>query len=196
MQSGLRGRAIAAAAVFGAALVGAGSASANIVYTVDQATGVGSVTGTLETDGLIGTLGTGDFVHWNLLLTGGGGVTYNLVDGDSSVLVSGSDLSATATDIVFNFSGDASSYFLVQHTLFSGMNYWCNAAALGTCYQGKSDVPGSIFDASAQVEPAVGLQVIASTVPEPATWALMLLGFAGMGFAAIRRVKAVPARAI
>jgi hypothetical protein len=176
-----------AGAIIGGALLGAGGASANIVYTVNQSIGVGSVTGTLETDGVIGTLGTGDFVHWNLLLTGAGGVTYNLVDGTSSVLVSGSDLTAIGKDIVFNFSGDASSYFLIQHTLFSGQNYWCNAAASEVCYEGKSDVPGSIFDASAQVESAVGLQVIATTgVPEPATWALIVLGFAGVGFA-VRR---------
>jgi PEP-CTERM motif len=30
---------------------------------------------------------------------------------------------------------------------------------------------------------------VATTVPEPATWAMMLLGFAGLGFAARRRAK-------
>ena len=35
-----------------------------------------------------------------------------------------------------------------------------------------------------------------STVPEPSTWAMMLLGFAGLGFAAYRRAsKARPASA-
>jgi hypothetical protein len=31
------------------------------------------------------------------------------------------------------------------------------------------------------------------TVPEPSTWAMMLIGFAGLGFAAFRRAKAHPA---
>ena len=31
-----------------------------------------------------------------------------------------------------------------------------------------------------------GLSAVASAVPEPATWAMMLLGFAGLGFAGYR----------
>ena len=33
---------------------------------------------------------------------------------------------------------------------------------------------------------------VTSTVPEPSTWAMMLLGFAGLGFAASRRARAAP----
>ena len=29
-------------------------------------------------------------------------------------------------------------------------------------------------------------------IPEPSTWAMMLLGFAGLGFAAYRRTRAKP----
>jgi PEP-CTERM motif-containing protein len=37
--------------------------------------------------------------------------------------------------------------------------------------------------------------VIPPTVPEPSTWAMMLLGFAGLGYAAVRRrVKSVDRR--
>jgi hypothetical protein len=32
-----------------------------------------------------------------------------------------------------------------------------------------------------------------SAIPEPSTWAMMLIGFAGLGFAGYRRAKAVPA---
>jgi hypothetical protein len=32
-------------------------------------------------------------------------------------------------------------------------------------------------------------------VPEPSTWAMMLLGFCGLGFAARRRLQAAPSRA-
>jgi hypothetical protein len=34
-----------------------------------------------------------------------------------------------------------------------------------------------------------------SAVPEPSTWAMMLLGFVGLGFAARRRLQAAPSRA-
>jgi PEP-CTERM motif-containing protein len=33
----------------------------------------------------------------------------------------------------------------------------------------------------------VSISPIADAVPEPATWALLLIGFAGIGFAAYRR---------
>jgi PEP-CTERM motif len=50
------------------------------------------------------------------------------------------------------------------------------------------DYAGSInFDTGA----VTGGAVIASAVPEPSTWAMMILGFAGLGFIAYRR-KAKP----
>ncbi len=38
-----------------------------------------------------------------------------------------------------------------------------------------------------------GLDFIPFAVPEPSTWALMMLGFAGLGFAGYRRAKAAVA---
>ena len=34
-----------------------------------------------------------------------------------------------------------------------------------------------------------GIFVIGGAVPEPSTWAMMLLGFAGLGFAGYRRAR-------
>ena len=38
-----------------------------------------------------------------------------------------------------------------------------------------------------------GMDFIPFAVPEPSTWAMMLLGFAGLGFAGYRRAKAAVA---
>ena len=38
-------------------------------------------------------------------------------------------------------------------------------------------------------------QFFSSAVPEPSTWAMMLLGFAGLGFAGYRKAKAVASAA-
>jgi hypothetical protein len=55
------------------------------------------------------------------------------------------------------------------------------------CSQGASVVPQTISDASAQFVSVTGNQIIGTAavagVPEPSTWAMMLLGFAGLGFA-------------
>jgi hypothetical protein len=34
-----------------------------------------------------------------------------------------------------------------------------------------------------------GPKVLVQSVPEPSTWAMMMLGFAGLGFAAYRKVR-------
>ncbi len=191
-----RARAVAATATIGAALLASGAASANITYLVDQAFGDGSVRGTLVTDGALGFLSSGDFSAWDLTLTGAGGVTYNLTQANSGVFIQGSDVAATPTEITFDFSQDSQSYFLIEGVFGSGMHYWCNASQSGVCNQGKSSVPESFDSPSAVYAAASGNQVIASSVPEPATWALMAIGFAGVGFAAWRRAQANPAKAI
>jgi hypothetical protein len=57
-------------AALGTMLLGGEAALANIVYNVDRTVGMGSVTGTITTDGNTGTLGLGDFLAWNLTLNG------------------------------------------------------------------------------------------------------------------------------
>ena len=89
------------------ALVTAGTARADIVYIVNQTIGDGSVRGTLTTDGMLGLLSVGDFEAWHLILTGKGGATVALDNGDPTAMIhlSGSDVNATATEITFNFGG-------------------------------------------------------------------------------------------
>ena len=38
----------------------------------------------------------------------------------------------------------------------------------------------------------LGSGLVIISVPEPSTWAMMLIGFAGLGFAAYRRARAEP----
>jgi hypothetical protein len=40
---------------------------------------------------------------------------------------------------------------------------------------------------------AVAVEVVSTSVPEPSTWAMMLLGFAGLGFAGYRKGKGAAA---
>jgi hypothetical protein len=172
---------LVASGALAAALLSAGSSGAtSITYDVDQTIGLGSVTGTIQTDGNTGPLGAGDITGWNLELNGVA-ASYGLTNSDSSVYVVGSDLTATTTHLYFDFSGSDNGYLLFQVVEFSGNNYYCNATSSAVCLQGKSVAPQSFSDPSFQNAPALGVQVIASAVPEPAAWATMLLGMAAIG---------------
>jgi hypothetical protein len=53
-------------------------------------------------------------------------------------------------------------------------------------YNGGTSYTGALFSGAAQpVED--GSLTIAAAVPEPSTWAMMILGFCGLGFIAYRR---------
>jgi PEP-CTERM motif len=161
--------------------------AATIIFNVNQTIGAGSVTGTIQTDGATGVLGQTDVTGWNLQLNGVG-ATLNLTNNNSHVFLEGSDVTATATNLFFNYSGGDQGYLLFQINFGSAMQYTCDATAnSGVCSQGASVVPQTISNASAQFASVAGNQIIGTAavagVPEPATWAMMLLGFAGLGFA-------------
>jgi hypothetical protein len=187
---------LAGAALF-SMLLGINAASASITYDVDQIIGLGSVTGTVTTDGTIGALKASDFTSWNLTLQGIG-ASYVLTQANSVVWGSTSlgvftGVEATASNITFDF-GNPTAFLVFQDGVSTGFHYWCNSGGPTACLLGKSDVPQFWQDPSAQIFPAEGTQIIATVaaVPEVSTWAMMILGFAGVGFMAYGR-KSKPA---
>jgi hypothetical protein len=174
----------------GAALFGARSASANIVYLVNEPIGVGSVVGTITTDGHTGVLSAGDFLAWNLTLNGvGASFTITNSDPTAAIELVGSEVVATPTKITFDFSGSDDGHLLFQDGLFSGMHYWCSgASASTTCFPGKTVTPRMIGDGTSINVPAAGVQTIAF-VPEPSTWILMGIGFGALALAAARKAR-------
>jgi hypothetical protein len=82
------------------------SMAANITYNVSLTIGAGSVTGSIVTDGKIGVLSQADIIGYSLVLSdpAGGTTTFNL-SCCNFFPFQGSDLSATATQLLFNFSG-------------------------------------------------------------------------------------------
>lgn len=156
--------------------------AAPITYNVNQTIGLGSVVGSIQTNGAIGDLSQSDILGFMLTVTGPG-ASVQLSEIDSIVREEGSNLSASATDLFFDFSG-ASGFLLFQKDQFgTGMKYYCNSSVNNDCFQGASAISESFNSMSAQVEGRVGMQVIASVgmVPEPRTWAMMLLGFGMIG---------------
>lgn len=187
-------------------LLGAGTALADITYIVDQTIGNGGVTGTITTDGTIGTLDISQFVAWDLTVigTGNSGLeSYNLTNANSVVLNYGAngyygaysdDVTATAQHIYFNFSGSDAGYLGFQSGgAYTGDHYWCSATGnqgFDCLAGGQTATPVDYSDSSTQFQAFSGNQIIATTaVPESATWALVLAGFAGLGLAGYRATR-------
>jgi hypothetical protein len=145
------------------AVIGVGPAqAADISYTVDQSIGGGSVTGDITTDGKLGVLSTPDILGWDLTLNGLGASATLTSGGGSTFVLVGGDLTATPTQLLFDFSGSDGGYLLFQENpgLFSGNKYYCINTTNPTCAPGASVVPGAFSDASAQYQAMSGLQII------------------------------------
>jgi hypothetical protein len=176
----------AAVSVFAMAFTG----KADIVYSVDRTVGTGSITGTITTDGTIGTLAAGDIVSYNLELTAPPS-SLNLVP-PANVYVQGPDLTATPTELDFNFGGPA-GYFLIQNGPEDGFFYYCDQAGGGPCLNGETVAPDYFADGG--LNGTISGNVVIGTAqtsatPEPTLMMLTGLGFAGVTFVAYRRRSA------
>jgi hypothetical protein len=132
-------------------VAGAGVCRAgDITYQVDQGPiGVdgGAVIGTIGTDGTIGTLAASDILNWNVVVSNGIGGSFDLTNGDSSLSLAGSGLTATATELAIP----------------SGMEL----------EQVLSDTSASCCNASLEFANNV---IIGTASPEPSTYGFTLIG--------------------
>jgi len=190
-----------------AALAALGLAASSVqatVYTVNDTVGAGGVTGSITTDGSLGILGSTAITDWNLTLNDGSS-TFNLhgpLSGANSQLDdnSGLALTATAAGLFFNFASTAGSFVLFQApAVGSGINFWCINDVNSPCGSsfvssssneilrvGTGAVISQAYSGVVQIATTVGTAPNGGGVPEPATWAMMLLGFGGVG-ALLRR---------
>ena len=168
----------------------------------------GSLTGTITTDGTIGAgLGPSIITGWNLVLNDGTNVV-NLTSGNSFITSNFTNLfSATSSELNFNFSANPNQE-LIEFTSSSNGSQLAElfSATLGN----SSNQPGGVGIWTGSIgHPDLGLFVAykaeetqpfatggipdaVAAVPEPSIWAMMLLGFAGIGFTVYRR-KSKPA---
>jgi hypothetical protein len=186
-----------------ALLVGAVVCSASsITYEVDQTVGAGSVTGFIETDGTTGILGSGDILNWNLTLNDGTPTTFDLLgplSGSNSQLdLQGSDLSATATQLLFNFNDTSEGFVLFQApNTGSKQDFWCPADAdtVNTCANEPSgealqiSPTGTLQFSSLSGTAVVIASVSTSVVPEPSSIPFAVAGLFGILVAGRRYSK-------
>ncbi|MEI9812135.1 MAG: PEP-CTERM sorting domain-containing protein [Acidobacteriota bacterium] len=176
------------------AVVATTSSAASLIYTGTRTIGTGSVSLSITTDGTIGVLSDSNVLDWNIAMLEGSDSfsLFGPLSGNNSGLsISGAALSATATDLSFDFSA-GSGYALFQApNINSGQTFYC-VQVLG-CFDFVQ--PGEAMDPrmnfSFTSTPQSGSVILASTggesgVPEPATWSTLA---AGLAFLAVRRAR-------
>lgn len=201
MNTRITGRTQGLVLIFALALLVSSAAVANasnITYTLNRVIGAGSVTGTVTTDGTVGGLTFANVVDWNVVLYTPAQGSFSLFGpgsgNNSSVWSTGADLTATSTQLLFNFSGSDFGVFALQQGLFSGNHYYCAGTQLaqtnGYCDQGESVVPISVSVPGWLNVPQSGNLVIgtagSTSTPEPGSLALLGSGIIG-AFGFIRR---------
>jgi hypothetical protein len=166
----------------------------DITYDINQTIGAGGVIGFIETNGTAGILGQADILDWNLLLSDGI-TTFDLLGplsgANSQLSFGGTDLSATATELQFDFGGTDSGFFLIQSPITGNGNPGiCFETATANC-EGPS-AGEAVWTTNLNLNPtppqftalsaAEAVGTAPPGVPEPSTLALLAAGIALLGF--------------
>jgi hypothetical protein len=165
---------IAAALLFGSSVLPLAPAKAAIDSFLIFGTASSPITLGLDADAVTGNLASGDTAYFTFIVTGGLQPYFDWSQppaGDSLAISIVKDIGIRSYLTTVSFDATTAGSF--QLTGGDG-TYYVDATLNGT------DPPLSFAYTSSPV-------TLASAVPEPSTWAMMILGFCGLGFLAYRR---------
>lgn len=173
-------------AALGVCLLFATGAQAT-TYVSTRTTAGATINFSLTTNGDVGILTSDDIVSYNITITSGSDTTsYIFGQNPVATYILGGALTATATDLFFNFSLSGNNFLVFNRGPGQGDHYCFETN--GYCGSGANREAFRFGTGAFQFEERFGNLSIASVaavsgVPEPATWAMMLLGFGGVGWA-------------
>ena len=137
-----------------------------------------TTTGTITTDGATGTLMKSDIQSINIT------IGTHTADVLSDFLYQGAALQAVGSNLVFNFGGSFRSIGIFSDDSQADFNLF----SFGNI---SDDYPVAGASQSNNLGSSINFgtngTILTSAVPEPSTWAMMILGFAGIGFMTYRR---------
>ena len=179
-------------------LAGAAAPSSAAVYNVTRSIGTGSVSGTITTDNTLGVLASTNVTAYALTLTDAQGSRTITQNGTSaSTTVFGNAFSATSAGLFFDFNQAGQSGVYLAN--LGPQAFYCVQTNGCFDYNGAGEaVTTNYAGGNRTVLRESGLVQLASAatgaVPEPATWAMMTLGFGAVGFAMRRKMAATRIR--
>jgi hypothetical protein len=190
-------------AAFGVALMVAAPALATTYVGTRNVNG-GTMHLSITTDNALGALSTANLVDWtiNLNFEVFSVTLFGPLSGGNSVGgIEGTGVTATATDLTFNFDGDGFMFFRKSPGVLQPA-YCLDGANSGTSCIGSSAGSENFFAGALLQTTLDGSSVLASAVPggpggvpEPATWAMMIIGLGAAGSLIRGRAAARLARA-
>jgi hypothetical protein len=159
---------------------------------MDQSFGAAQVSGFISTDGTIGALTVGNVTDWSLLLNDGSTtktLTGPLSGNNSGLTLLGSDLTATATGLFYNFSQTTNNHVVFANFTGGQLYSLCFEGATGNCDGIPSAIGLSLPYPVVSAIPEQGIVEIASTTPLPAALPLLAGGLGVIGLLARRRKR-------
>ena len=111
----------------------------DITYFAHDTVGMGSVTGSITTDGVLGTLSTSDILSFDLTLNDRNG-TASMIgpSGSAVVFISSDNVTATPTLLEFNFNGNGGYMNFYSPTVCSPPEWSFETTGSGTACNGTT----------------------------------------------------------